>query len=188
VDEAKPTKTKQPAKKETKKEETDRPRRAASVSHLPKISEEDSDEQQNRSRSVLEGYSMSRRVTRRQMSLLKKSLDATGKGEKIELESMDPTVLLDKLPFEGKPDPEEQKVYETSPSTTNSASSTPVKPSRRLRSASQASETSQRSESDTPVKAVKGRPRKKSTDEVSNISTRSNSSRVKSKVWQRRSW
>nr|XP_015835953.1 PREDICTED: protein ELYS isoform X3 [Tribolium castaneum] len=104
-----------------------RSRRAASTTPLPKIEEEGG------KKSLLEDYSMTRRVTRRQMAVLKEICD---EGEKSGLKSIDPIVLP-----EGKPESEEQN-YETSP--------TSFRRSRRRRSTSQASDTSQISRSKTP--------------------------------------
>lgn len=145
-----------------------RNRRVASETHLPRI-EEENNVKTKKSKSMLEGYSEARRLTRRQMNLLK-TISETSESSKTDLEMMDPIVLLDKVSFEGMTDPEEKKVYETSPST--SASSWSEKPSRNLRSASQAS---LRSRSKTPVRSTKGRGRKKSTDEVPTQSIEVNS-------------
>ncbi|XP_074041102.1 AT hook containing transcription factor 1 homolog isoform X2 [Leptinotarsa decemlineata] len=137
--------------------------KARSVSQMPVISEEAKSQ-----RGSKEVYASSRRLTRRQASIVKgvptpAELTAEDEGESVkplELEGLDPIKLLDKEPFQGEPDPEEKKVYQVSPSPSNSTAGSINKPARRKsRSASVVSDISlppSVSEPPTPEK----RPRK----------------------------
>ncbi|KAJ8964808.1 hypothetical protein NQ314_004615, partial [Rhamnusium bicolor] len=128
--------------------------KAASVSHLPVISEENKERSKvghrSKSNSTVEAYATSRRLTRRQANLVKgietpssvTAQDDSDMDKSLEIDTIDPIKLLDKEPFQGKPDPEEEKVYEPS-SPSNSTTSSFNKPMRRIsRSASVASDSS----------------------------------------------
>ncbi|KAH1021300.1 hypothetical protein HUJ04_010832 [Dendroctonus ponderosae] len=60
---------------------------------------------------------MSRRLTRRQASMLESMSVEDEIGNMPIMEEIDPVQLLDKPEFKGKQDPDEAKVYERSPST-----------------------------------------------------------------------
>ncbi|KAG5885554.1 hypothetical protein JTB14_007634 [Gonioctena quinquepunctata] len=118
--------------------------KARSVSQMPIISEE-----LKGGKYTKENYTTSRRMTRKQASMMKgiptptdvTAEDDSGSEKTIDVEDFDPIMLLEKEHFQGEPDPEEKKVYETSPS--NSTASSLHRPARRKsRSASITSDIS----------------------------------------------
>uniref|UniRef100_A0AAR5P9Y7 Shugoshin C-terminal domain-containing protein n=2 Tax=Dendroctonus ponderosae TaxID=77166 RepID=A0AAR5P9Y7_DENPD len=72
---------------------------------------------QSKADSHISTYSMSRRLTRRQASMLESMSVEDEIGNMPIMEEIDPVQLLDKPEFKGKQDPDEAKVYERSPST-----------------------------------------------------------------------
>ncbi|XP_072402062.1 uncharacterized protein Elys isoform X1 [Diabrotica undecimpunctata] len=155
-------------------------RKTKSIAHMPIISEEKVKETR-KSKSVVDSYTTARRLTRRQASMVKdltittdaESVDDMPKLQ-IDLEPIDPIILLEKDHFEGKPDPEENIVYEQSSPSTSTVSV--PRSRRRSRSNSVLSEAStppSHNLPDTPQKR-KTRSRTKSpAASVSGISTRS---------------
>ncbi|KAJ8980297.1 hypothetical protein NQ317_005217 [Molorchus minor] len=127
--------------------------KASSVSQLPVISEENKANKsrpRGRASSSIDAYATTRRLTRRQASMVKgmetpssvTAQDDSDVEKVLDVDAIDPIKLLDKEPFEGKPDPDEEKIYEQS-SPSNSTVSSFTKPARRTsRSASMASDSS----------------------------------------------
>nr|CAH7717001.1 unnamed protein product [Callosobruchus chinensis] len=125
-------------------------RRTISVDELPVIAE---DFELGKTKSTVDRYTSTRRLTRKQANMLKNAhIPERGEMEKLEEgEPFDPMDLLDKEPFQGKPDSEEDQVYQTSSPTGSTVGS--FKPGKRMtRSASAASDTSvaQSSQPSTP--------------------------------------
>ncbi|KAK9888484.1 hypothetical protein WA026_000735 [Henosepilachna vigintioctopunctata] len=101
-------------------------------------------------RSLVENYSNSRRLTRRQSNIIQTTLKEIDEEVEInevrltKIESNARIDLLNKSNFEGTPDPEEERIYETSPSSVGMSSSVSnIQRARRSsRSSSNASESS----------------------------------------------
>ncbi|XP_018577451.1 protein ELYS isoform X2 [Anoplophora glabripennis] len=127
--------------------------KTTSVSQLPVITEEEKDKHKPRARnkaSSVENYTTTRRLTRRQASFIKgvetpssvTAQDDSDTEKLVDVDAIDPITLLHKEPFQGPPDPDEEKIYEPS-SPSNSTASSFNKPVRRAsRSASMTSDSS----------------------------------------------
>lgn len=87
--------------------------KAASISQLPVITEEEKDKSKPGARSKassVENYTTTRRLTRRQASLIKgvetpssvTAQDDSDTEKTLEVDAIDPIKLLDKEPFQGK--------------------------------------------------------------------------------------
>lgn len=80
------------------------------MSNLPVIDEESKSRKHSSNRSVFSDYASSRRLTRKQASMLKDiptpsevtAKDDSETEEQMEEDCFDPIVLLDKEPFKGK--------------------------------------------------------------------------------------
>ncbi|XP_076270585.1 uncharacterized protein LOC143202735 isoform X1 [Rhynchophorus ferrugineus] len=135
----------------------------------------------NKATSDVGGYTTTRRLTRRQASMLKSIGTIKEDAESLpNLEEIDPIQLLDKPVFEGQPDLAETQAY--APSSPSGS----VDLSRHIRSASVISDTAEPStprrrskavsESvDSPASTIKSRLRRPSVDTASLVSEQSDS-------------
>ncbi|XP_056636381.1 protein ELYS [Diorhabda sublineata] len=153
-------------------------RKAKSEIQMPVIPEETTEKAKagNKAASVIDNYATARRLTRRQANLIKdvtisadtESLDEISK-KRIDLEPIDPINLLDKEIFEGKSDPDENRVYE--PSSPSASTATSVQKTRRSRSNSVISDVSV--SPSTPKRSGRGTRSQTKSPAASGVSTRS---------------